>query len=319
MAMVGILLILLVATAWGSWYMVDLSLGDLSGRDIATRMQDLRQEAPDVARWADSLREARVMRDTSMTTRDGRQLHAVYAPADSLTAATIVILHGYTCNYVSTLKIARMFRDRLGLNVFMPDLHGHGLSDGDEVQMGWKDADDVMAWLPLASSLFCDSREARIAVQGVSMGASTTMNLSGKDYPRQVRCFIEDCGFTSVWEELGSELKKRFGLPEFPLLYTSSLLCKMRYGWSFGEASSVEMVRRCKAPMLFIHGDSDDFVPTRMVYDLYEAKPQPKQLWVTKDTDHAHSFRNHPEEYERRVRKFLEDAGVLQRNPKNNL
>lgn len=319
MAMVGILLILLVATAWGSWYMVDLSLGDLSGRDIATRMQDLRQEAPDVARWADSLREARVMRDTSMTTRDGRQLHAVYAPADSLTAATIVILHGYTCNYVSTLKIARMFRDRLGLNVFMPDLHGHGLSDGDEVQMGWKDADDVMEWLPLASSLFCDSREARIAVQGVSMGASTTMNLSGKDYPRQVRCFIEDCGFTSVWEELGSELKKRFGLPEFPLLYTSSLLCKMRYGWSFGEASSVEMVRRCKAPMLFIHGDSDDFVPTRMVYDLYEAKPQPKQLWVTKDTDHAHSFRNHPEEYERRVRKFLEDAGVLQRNPKNNL
>ena len=317
--MVGILLILLVATAWGSWYMVDLSLGDLSGRDIATRMQDLRQEAPEVARWADSLREARVMRDTSMTTRDGRQLHAVYAPADSLTAATIVILHGYTCNYVSTLKIARMFRDRLGLNVFMPDLHGHGLSDGDEVQMGWKDADDVIAWLPLASSLFCDSREARISVQGVSMGASTTMNLSGKDYPRQVRCFIEDCGFTSVWEELGSELKKRFGLPEFPLLYTSSLLCKMRYGWSFGEASSVEMVRRCKAPMLFIHGDSDDFVPTRMVYDLYEAKPQPKQLWVTKDTDHAHSFRNHPEEYERRVRNFLEDAGVLQRNPKNNL
>ena len=310
-SLMSILLVMVVATVWGSLYMLGVSLGDLSGKDLNARRQLLLEESPEVVAWADSLREAQVMRDTFMTTSDGRRLHAVFAPADSSTKSTIVIVHGYTCNYLSSLKIARMLRDHLGLNIFMPDLHGHGLSDGDEVQMGWKDADDVMGWLPLVSSLFCDSTEARIVIDGVSMGAATTMNVSGKNYPRQVKCFIEDCGFSSVWDELSSELQNRYGLPPFPLMHTASYLCKLRYGWSFSEASPVEMVRRCKAPMLFIHGDSDDFVPTRMVYALYEAKPQPKQLWVTKDTDHAHSFRNHPEEYERRVRQFLESAGVI--------
>ena len=57
--------------------------------------------------------------------------------------------------------------------------------------------------------------------------------------------------------------------------------------------------------MFFIHGDSDDFVPTAMVHRLYDAKKGVKQLWITSDTDHAHSYKNHRAEYTRRVREFL--------------
>ena len=56
--------------------------------------------------------------------------------------------------------------------------------------------------------------------------------------------------------------------------------------------------------MLFIHGDKDDFVPTWMVYRLYEAKPQ--ALWVVPGVDHAHSYRDYPEEYTGKVREFVE-------------
>ena len=290
--------------------MLDISLGDLSGKDVAARRAHLAEGSPEVAQWCDSLRACGVMRDTFLTTSEGYRLHAVYCPAPDTTCNTIVVIHGYTCDLHSSMKVARMFRDSLGLNLFMPDLHGHGQSEGDEVQMGWKDADDLLEWMPTVLTLFCDSSDARIAIQGVSMGAATAMNLSGKEDIPQIKCYIEDCGFTSVWDEFKHELRQRYDLPAFPLMHTTSLLCKMRYGWSFGEASSVRMVARCKKPMLFIHGDSDDFVPSWMVHTLYEAKQGSKSLWVTRGTDHDHSFRDYPAEYQRRVREILDISGM---------
>ena len=48
--------------------------------------------------------------------------------------------------------------------------------------------------------------------------------------------------------------------------------------------------------MLFIHGDADDYVPTWMVYPLYEAKPGEKELWLVPGAGHAYSYRDNREE-----------------------
>ena len=57
--------------------------------------------------------------------------------------------------------------------------------------------------------------------------------------------------------------------------------------------------------MLFIHGDSDDFVPTAMVHELYQAKAEPKQLWLAQGSAHARAYSDHPAEYTRLVRDFV--------------
>ena len=36
-------------------------------------------------------------------------------------------------------------------------------------------------------------------------------------------------------------------------------------------------------------------------------KPQPKALWITKDTEHALSYRNHRDEYLQKVTAFIFD------------
>ena len=95
-----------------------------------------------------------------------------------------------------------------------------------------------------------------------------------------------------------------FGLPTFPLMYSSSALCKLLYGWSFGEASALHQVAKCKLPMLFIHGSADDYVPTRMVYPLYKAKPQPKEIWIVKGAPHAKSFQLNQKAYINKVAQF---------------
>ena len=58
--------------------------------------------------------------------------------------------------------------------------------------------------------------------------------------------------------------------------------------------------------MLFIHGDCDDFVPSWMVFPLYESKPGKKQLWITNGSGHAMSYSDYPDEYVQRLQDFLQ-------------
>ena len=120
-----------------------------------------------------------------------------------------------------------------------------------------------------------------------------------------VRCFVEDCGYTGVWDEFSKELKSSVVLPAVPLLYTASWLCDLKYRWNFREASSLAQVAKCRLPMLFIHGDADDYVPTWMVRPLFEAKPGAKELWLVPGAGHAASYRDNREEYTRRVGEFV--------------
>ena len=119
-----------------------------------------------------------------------------------------------------------------------------------------------------------------------------------------MKCLVEDCGYTSVFDQFKHNLKDEFGLPSFPLLNAASLLTRMKYDWSFGEASMLEQVKKCRLPMLFIHGDSDGFVPTAMVDDLYAAKPQPKELFMGKGSSHAKTLSDHRAEYSSKVVDF---------------
>ncbi|MBQ8519841.1 MAG: alpha/beta hydrolase, partial [Bacteroides sp.] len=133
-----------------------------------------------------------------------------------------------------------------------------------------------------------------------------TMMVSGESLPPYVKCFVEDCGYTDVWTQFGKELKEQFGLPEFPLMHIANWLCGLRYDWTFEEASAIRQVAKCKLPMLFIHGDKDDYVPTWMVYELYEAKPAPKECWIVPHADHARSYLLNREEYTERVKQFTD-------------
>ena len=156
------------------------------------------------------------------------------------------------------------------LPVLPPDLRACGDSEGDYVGMGWLDRKDVLQWIDW---VLAQDSEAEIVLHGVSMGAATTMMTAGEDTPEQVKVFVEDCGYTSVWDIFSSELKLRFGLPEFPILYTASATARAKAGYGFKEASALQQVQNCEKPMLFIHGTADDFIPYEMMGTLYNAKP----------------------------------------------
>ncbi len=292
-------IIFVVALIGGGFYMLDYSLAPDPNRmetDSCYRQQF--ENYPESKEWVDSLRRTNALRDTFLTMPTGERHHAFFV--DRGVERTAIVIHGWRDCAIKFLWLARIYEHELGYNVLMPELHACGESDGDAIQMGWKDRLDVMHWL---ETFQADT----MVVHGVSMGAATTMMLSGMQMPDGIKDlrFVEDCGYTSVWDEFSGQLKEQFGLPPFPLMYVTSLLCRMQYGWSLSDASAIEQVKKCSYPMLFIHGSTDSFVPTWMVNPLYEAKQGEKAIWIADGAEHALSYREHKAEYIGKIKSFV--------------
>ena len=205
---------------------------------------------------------------------------------------------------IGMARYVKRFHDR-GMNVLAPAARAHERSGGDYIGMGRPERLDVVAWI---GRIVQADPEARILVFGESMGAATAMDVAGESLPANVKCIIEDCGYTSVWDEFSLQLKDVFGLPSFPLLDVANLVCNVRAGYDFHKASSVEQLKHATVPMLFIHGDQDTFVPYSMLDQNYDAcASKVKQKLTIHGATHAKSAQVDPELYWNTVDDFLDE------------
>lgn len=166
-------------------YMLNYSLDYPKTERMTTTYwkQRMVKECPWVKEWMDSVYQNRQVRDTFLVMPSGYRAHAIYLFAPKKTDKTAVIVHGYKVRAEGMLHIAFLYNHDLGYNVLLPDLYGHGLSEGDHIQMGWNDRFDVLRWAQAADEIFADSAHTRQVVHGISMGAATVMALSGEKTP----------------------------------------------------------------------------------------------------------------------------------------
>lgn len=240
--------------------------------------------------------------EVSIESADGLNLSGVYIESESASKKVAILAHGYSGNLEQMAPYVKLYHD-MGFNVLVPDARGHGTSEGDYIGFGWHERKDYLQWIQLMIDKV--GTDAELALFGISMGGATVMNVSGEDLPDNVKVIVEDCGYSSLNGELAYQLKDMYNLPEFPLIPVTSLVTKVRSGYWFGEADTVEQVKKNKVPMLFIHGAEDKFVPTDMVYDVYEANSSPKELYIAPNADHADSYVENKEEYEQKVQGFV--------------
>lgn len=238
----------------------------------------------------------------TITSDDGLELSAIYIPAASPSQKVAIMAHGYTGNLNQMSSYAKLFYD-MGFAVLAPDARGHGTSEGSYIGFGWHERNDFLRWINLMIDRH--GSDTQIALFGISMGAATVMNVSGEELPPNVRVIVEDCGFTSVAAELAYQLKQTYRLPPFPLLHITSLITRIRAGYWFEEASPLKQIKKNRLPILFIHGEEDRFVPTKMVHQLYAACSAPKELYLAPDADHGRSYTRNKEEYKQKVCSFV--------------
>ena len=240
--------------------------------------------------------------DTYITSSDNLKLHAYEVKNENKTDKWAIVVHGYTSEgKLLSSKAKHLYN--MGYNVLVPDLRSHGTSEGNYIGMGWHDRLDIIDWI---NYIVKNNPKSEIALHGTSMGSATVLMVSGENLPSNVKAIVADCGYTSVYDEFSYQLKQLFNLPAFPIMNFSDVITHIRAGYCLNDASAINQVKKSTTPILYIHGDKDDFVPYYMMDELYNATNSEKEKLTIEGGEHANSDLVNPKLYWSTVNSFLE-------------
>lgn len=234
--------------------------------------------------------------------REGRYINALVYNQNEESSKYVILVHGYRSQPKSLSYLAKHYFEA-GYNVILPYMRAHYGSDYEYSTMGWFERFDIMDWID-----YIDSKveSAHVILHGVSMGAATVMMTTGEHLPSCVKCAIEDCGYTSVYDAYSYKIPKMMHIPAFPTVDIFGSAIKKKIGFDIKVASALDQVKKSQVPTLFIHGESDSVVPVSMVYKLYENAACEKDILIVKNADHAMSPLVSPELYWNRVWNFID-------------
>ena len=250
--------------------------------------------------WARKMR-AMPHEEFEITAFDGLKLHAKfyeYAPG----APIELMFHGYRGSAERDLSggIERCFRVRR--SALIVDQRCAGLSEGRTITFGINERRDCLKWVDFMVGHF--GSDVKIILTGISMGAATVLMAGAEELPPNVIGILADCGYTSAREIMEVVIGK-MGLPP-KLSYPFVRLGARIFGhFDPDETSPVEAVKKCKLPVIFFHGEADDFVPCYMSRANFEACASRKRIVTIPGAGHGLSYAIDPDGYVEELYAFF--------------
>ena len=222
----------------------------------------------------------------TITSFDGLELHGnfyEYAPG----APIELMFHGYRGSALRDLSggVARCFA--LKRSCLIVDQRCAGKSQGTVITFGIKEHQDCLKWVDFMVEHF--GPEVKIILTGISMGASTVLMAASHPLPPNVIGVLADCGYTSA-EAIIKAVIRKMHIP-VSLLYPFIKLAAKLYGHFDLECESpLESVKKCTLPVIFFHGEADDFVPCYMSQENFDACTGRKAIYTVPGAGHGLSF-----------------------------
>jgi len=213
--------------------------------------------------------------DVWLDTADGVRIHGWQIDRPGAPFVTLY-LHGNAGNITDRYDHFREITSA-GSPVLMIDYRGYGKSGGRPSEDGiYRDADAAYDYL-------LKSHSARqIIVQGESLGTAVAVDLASR---RPCAAVVLEAPFTSG-KDVASTVLPIIG----PLVI-----------WSF---DSQKKIGRIRAPILIIHGDRDEIIPTRLGQRLFASAPEPKSIWIVPGAHHNDIVETAGARYREYLRSF---------------
>ena len=237
-----------------------------------------------------------VPEDVAFTTSDGLRLQGWFVP--SRNGATVIAFPGRS----GPQEHARMLV-RHGYGVLLFDRRGEGVSEGDPNVFGWHGERDLLAAVAFLRSR-ADVDPERIGSIGLSVGGEMLIRAAaGSDAFKAI--VSEGASGQSVRDgfangELSTDLLAEGTVTLATALFASDL-----------PPPSLKSQTPKIAPrsVFFVYGEEGQGgTETKPNRGFYEAAGEPKQIWEVPGGQHIAGITTEPEEYERRVIAFLDDA-----------
>ena len=161
---------------------------------------------------------------------------------------------------------------------------------------------DCLDWVEWARGRF--GARTPIVLVGISMGAATVLMAAGLELPENVRGILADCGYTAPSDIIRSVMASMH-CPRaiYPLLRLGG---RLYGGFDIDSAGAEEALRRCRVPVLFVHGEDDRFVPCDMSRRNWAACASEKTLLTVPGAGHGLSYLVDEPGYEAALEEFFE-------------
>jgi hypothetical protein len=236
--------------------------------------------------------------EVSFRTSDGLELRGWYIP--SRNRAAVIAFPGRR----GPQRPARMLA-RHGYGVLLFDRRGEGESEGDPNVFGWQGERDVHAAVAFLQSR-PDVDPERIGGIGLSVGGEMMIEAAAES--DSLRAVVsEGAGIRSLREALA--------IPETGARLTSALAFGVLtpavalFSNDLPPPSLEDLAPRiAPRPVFFVYADPGQGGESELNETFYEAAREPKLIWQVPGSGHTGGIEAQPDEYERRVVGFFDDA-----------
>lgn len=213
-------------------------------------------------------------------TQDGVRLFGWFVPGDK--DLVWLWFHGNAGNISHRLENLALLHHELGISIFLFDYRGYGRSEGRSSEKGtYLDAEAALAYLYSRG----DINKDKIIYFGRSLGAAVAVEMARRQAPAAL---ILESPFPSV-----SYMARRLYpfLPVWPLLRT--------------KYDSLSKIVEVQAPLLVLHGDSDDIVPVEAGKEVFEAAREPKEFYIIPGARHNDTYLVGGQDYFDEMHRFI--------------
>lgn len=218
--------------------------------------------------------------DVWFTTEDNVKLHGWWVPKPG--APVFLWFHGNAGNISYRLENIKLLVERVGVQVFIFDYREYGKSEGCIHREGtFKDSAAAYRYLTETRGV----PGTDIILFGRSLGTALATDLALKS---PSRALILESPFTN-----SQEMAKCLA----PFLF--DWRPKVPYD-NLGRIGGV------KVPVMIIHGAQDEIIPVDMARRVFEAAPEPKELYIIPGSHHNDTYVVAGQEYVERLRTFID-------------
>lgn len=239
-------------------------------------------------------REGIAYSDVRLTTSDGVELAAWYTPPQN--GVVVLSAHGFPGHRVA--GVHALFA-RHGYGVLSWDMRAQGESGGATCTMGFNEVYDAQAALEYA---LAQPGVEHVYAYGQSMGAVTVIRAAAVE-PR-IEAVVADSAFYNLRAMSQNVM-------DIPLAGPLTIFfAELEAGIDTNQVSAVAVIGQlAPRPVFIIQGDADELIPLDSGRRLFDAAGEPRQLWLAPGAPHVGVMSLFPEEYERRVIAFFDQAG----------
>lgn len=232
-----------------------------------------------------------------------KKIHATFIKSNTGSKKVIIFSHGWKNSGLNDYACAGMHYHENGYNVLVVDHYAHGESMGKYISFGSFDSYNMKLWIDFINQKF--NNDSQIYLHGLSMGATIVTKLANEKL-ENVRGIIADSAYMDANELLEYFVRKQVKFLPSVVSFFLRLLAKIFARVNIKKCHTKSALVASRYPILFLHGDKDDFVPTKNALKSYELCTSKKEIIIFDNAEHIVSCLMHEEKYKNATIEFIE-------------